>query len=304
MKAQLDPVNRPQPWNMAAAALVAVFFALCCLVPGTASAKQWTATQGDILSIDLPATGKHVQVRAFGKTWPWKRLDADTVHAWIGIDLKTKPGWHSIHVRSKAGRKTEHVRVMRGHFRISRITVKKKMAVFDSATLKRIRSDQASIHKAYTIPVSAHPDITISEQPVEGVISTPFGAQRFVNGEPRSPHMGLDIAAPEGTPIITPLPGRVLLASPMYLNGNTVVIGYGNGLDMVYSHLKKLRVKVGDWLKQGQQIGEVGMTGRATGPHLHWGVSFRQARVNPLALLSANPVASGQPTHQEGKADK
>lgn len=269
------------------------FLILCCVLPQPGLAQQWTATQGDVLSIDLPADTRHLQVRAFGKTWPWKRLEGHGFRAWIGVDLKAKPGLHDIIVRSDTGKQRHILKVLAGHFRISRITVDKKMAEFDAATLRRIRADQAAIKHTYAMQVDAHPDIDISEQPVEGVISTPFGAQRYVNGEPRSPHSGLDIAAPEGTPVITPLAGRVLLAAPMYLNGNTIVIGYGNGLVMVYSHLRALKVKQGDWLQAGARIGEVGMTGRATGPHLHWGVRFEQARINPLALLPT--LATGKP---------
>ncbi|MDQ6973094.1 MAG: M23 family metallopeptidase, partial [Mariprofundaceae bacterium] len=92
----------------------------------------------------------------------------------------------------------------------------------------------------------------------------------------------------EGTPIISPLAGKVLLAESMYLNGNTVVIGHGNGLVMVYSHMHELKLRQGDRVEAGATIGEVGMTGRATGPHLHWGVRFNQARINPLSLLHKN----------------
>jgi len=159
------------------------------------------------------------------------------------------------------------------------------MAVFDAKALARIHADQAALRGSYRTKVDATPDIAISRQPVDGIISTPFGARRYVNGEPRSPHSGVDIAAPEGTRIINPRPGRVLLAESMFLNGNTVVIGYGRGLVMVYSHLQSLYVHKGAWIKAGETIGKVGQTGRATGPHLHWGVRFNNARINPDSLL-------------------
>jgi len=266
-------------------------------LPQQASAQQWQAVQGDVLIIELPAVGEHPQVRAFGKEWPWKKIAGQHIKAWVGVDLKAKPGNHTLLVRGEGIEQRHQIQVKAGNFRISRITVAKKMAEFDTATLKRIRADQAAIKHTYTMQVDANPEITISAQPTEGIVSTPFGAQRYVNGAARSPHSGLDIAAPEGTPVITPLAGRVLLAESMYLNGNTVVIGHGNGLVMVYSHLHALKLKQGDWLQAGGLIGEVGMTGRATGPHLHWGVRFMQARINPSSLLNtpgkaevANPV--------------
>ncbi|MDQ6988150.1 MAG: M23 family metallopeptidase [Mariprofundaceae bacterium] len=258
------------------------------LFSGTASAQIWEAVQGDVLSIDLPVSGEPLDIRAFGKSWPWKRLDGAHIRTWIGIDLAAKPGRHNIEIHSGKNRQMDFITVKKGSFRISRIEVQKKMAVFDAKSLKRIRADQAAIRATYSMPLAENPDISISFQPVKGIVSTPFGAQRYVNGEPRSPHSGLDIAAPEGTPIVTPLGGRVLLAEAMYLNGNTVVIGHGNGLVMVYSHMKKLAVHKGEWLKSGASIGEIGQTGRATGPHLHWGIRFNNARINPLSLLKAN----------------
>jgi len=257
-----------------------------CGLPQPASARQWQAVQGDVLAIDLPNSGGKLQVRAFGKTWPWKQMDGQYIRAWIGVDLKAKPGKHKLLVRGGTIEQRHQILVTAGDFRISRIEVAKKMAEFDAATLKRIRADQAAIKATYAMQVKGNPDISIAAEPTEGIVSTPFGAQRYVNGEPRSPHSGLDIAAPEGTPIITPLAGRVLLAESMYLNGNTVVIGHGNGLVMVYSHMNTLEVKQGDWLEGGARIGAVGMTGRATGPHLHWGVRFNQARINPSSLIS------------------
>jgi murein DD-endopeptidase MepM/ murein hydrolase activator NlpD len=263
-----------------------ILLILSCSLPFTAFAQQWAARQGDLLTIDLPSGGEHLHVLAFGKAWPWKRLDGQHVRAWIGIDLRAKPGEHDIVIRDAAGEQQDSVLVSAGDFRISRITVTKKMAVFDAPTLRRILADQSAIRKTYTMPVKAYPDISISKAPVEGVVSTPFGAQRFVNGKPREPHAGVDFAAPEGTPIITPMAGRVLVAESMYLNGNTVVIGCGNDLVMIFSHLKALEVKQGDWLQKGERIGRVGMTGRVTGPNLHWGVVFNQARINPLSLLA------------------
>ena len=122
-------------------------------------------------------------------------------------------------------------------------------------------------------------------KPVEGIESSPFGAQRIVNGKPKSPHSGIDIAAPPSTTIKTPLAGQVLLVADMYLNGKTVAIGHGNGLVSIFSHMRSTAVQQGDWLDTQQKIGEVGATGRATGPHLHWGIRFNSARINPASLL-------------------
>jgi len=250
-----------------------------------AIAHEWHAVQGDIVRVEAGLTGQHIRLRCFGKSWPVKRISKGRWTGWIGVDLAKKPGNYTVFWMSEIQKVSGLLHIRKGQFRISRITVKKKMAVFDAKALARIRADQIAIRRTYTIKVSAIPDIAISRQPVTGIISTPFGARRYVNGEPRSPHSGLDIAAPEGTPIINPLAGRILLAESMFLNGNTVVIGHGRGLVMVYSHLKTLHVYKGAWIKAGKIIGEVGQTGRATGPHLHWGIRFNGARINPNSLI-------------------
>jgi len=252
---------------------------------GSATAHEWQAIQGDIVRVETALPGQHVSLRCFGKSWPVKKAFKGRMAGWIGVDLARKPGDYTIRWASKTRKISGKLHVRAGHFRISRITVKKKMAVFDAKALARIHADHAALRKAYGVKVNARPDIAIVRKPVDGIVSTPFGARRYVNGEPRSPHTGLDIAAPEGTPVINPLAGRILLAEPMFLNGNTVVIGHGLGLVMVYSHLKSLHVHTGAWLEAGEGIGEVGQTGRATGPHLHWGVRFNGARINPDSLI-------------------
>ncbi|MDQ6957677.1 MAG: M23 family metallopeptidase [Mariprofundaceae bacterium] len=249
------------------------------------TAHEWHTIQGDVVRVDATLTGQHVSLHCFGKNWPVKMVSKDHWIGWIGVDLGQKPGNYSLRWVSAGQKESGHLHISQGKFRVSRIEVKKKMAVFDAKALARIRADQAAIKKTYVMQVNATPDISITEHPVHGPVSTPFGARRYVNGKPRSPHSGLDIAAPEGTPIINPLAGRVLLAESMFLNGNTIVIGHGRGLVMVYSHLKSLHVHKGAWIKAGETIGEVGQTGRATGPHLHWGVRFNGARINPDSLL-------------------
>jgi hypothetical protein len=120
--------------------------------------------------------------------------------------------------------------------------------------------------------------------PAEGPISSVYGSQRILNGEPREPHYGVDIAAPEGTPIQAPIPGVVTLAQELYLSGNTMIIDHGHGISTSYLHMSRQDVKVGDSLKRGQQIGLVGKTGRVTGPHLCWRMNWFQTRLD-VALV-------------------
>jgi murein DD-endopeptidase MepM/ murein hydrolase activator NlpD len=122
--------------------------------------------------------------------------------------------------------------------------------------------------------------------PVEGRISGRFGSQRVYNGIPKSPHPGMDIAVPQGTPVKAPAGGIVTFADAgLYLTGGTVLLDHGHGVSSNFLHLSRLDVKVGDRIEQGQVIGAVGMTGRATGPHLHWGMNWFSVRLDPLLLM-------------------
>ena len=122
--------------------------------------------------------------------------------------------------------------------------------------------------------------------PVEGRISGRFGNQRVYNGTPKAPHSGMDIAAAQGTPVKAPAAGIVTFAAPdLYLTGGTVLIDHGAGISSNFLHLSRIDVKVGDRVEQGQVFAAVGATGRATGPHLHWGMNWFDVRIDPLLVL-------------------
>ncbi len=127
-------------------------------------------------------------------------------------------------------------------------------------------------------------------RPVPGRISTNFGAQRIYGDRPAAPHGGMDIAAPTGTPILSPTPAVVRLAAgPFALEGNLVILDHGLGLYSVMMHLSRIDVKAGQIVAQGEPIGLVGATGRATGPHLHWGMTWLGVRVDPATLMTEDP---------------
>lgn len=122
--------------------------------------------------------------------------------------------------------------------------------------------------------------------PAPGPISGVYGSQRILNGEPRQPHFGIDIAAPTGTPVVASTAGEVVMAEKdLYFTGGTVILDHGMGVTGAYSHLQSIAVRVGDRVRQGQVIGTVGATGRATGPHLDWRVNWFDVRIDPLRLL-------------------
>ena len=152
--------------------------------------------------------------------------------------------------------------------------------------LARIKKDQiqiAEVRKRTTLKTFFD---TGFMWPVEGPISGVYGSQRILNGQPRSPHNGVDVAAPRGTPVKTMGDGIVALVNEdMFFTGKTVMIDHGLGLTSVYIHMDKITVKEGDFVTKGMQIGTVGATGRVTGPHLHWGVSWFKTHLDPALLV-------------------
>ena len=123
--------------------------------------------------------------------------------------------------------------------------------------------------------------------PAEGRISGVFGSQRILNGQPRSPHLGLDVAVPTGTPIHALTDGVVVLAHPdLFFAGQMVILDHGLGLQSVYAHMSEIDVREGQTVRKGDVIGKVGSSGRATGPHLHWGVNWGDTRLDPATVLA------------------
>jgi murein DD-endopeptidase MepM/ murein hydrolase activator NlpD len=136
--------------------------------------------------------------------------------------------------------------------------------------------------------------------PLQGRVSGVFGSQRIYNGTPKSPHSGLDVAAAQGTPVHAPAGGIVTLAEPdLYLTGGTVLLDHGHGVNSSFLHFSRIDVKVGQRVEQGDVLGLVGMTGRATGPHMHWGLSWFGVRVDPRLLLP-EPILPATPSTGAG----
>nr|WP_225583435.1 M23 family metallopeptidase [Pseudoxanthomonas sp. PXM02] len=150
----------------------------------------------------------------------------------------------------------------------------------------RIQREQALVTAA-RVRDDERADFALPFQwPVQGRISGRFGNARVYNGQPGAGHSGMDIAAPNGTPVKAPAGGIVTFASPdLYLTGGTVLLDHGHGVSSNFLHLSRIDVKVGDRVEPGQTIGAVGATGRATGPHLHWGMNWFDTRIDPLLVL-------------------
>jgi len=158
----------------------------------------------------------------------------------------------------------------------------------DPAIAARIAREQAGVAAARERDDARSDFAAGFARPLQGRISGEYGSQRVLNGVPRSPHMGLDIAARTGTPVLAPAAGTVsFAASDLYLTGGTLLIDHGHGLSSSYLHLSAVEVETGERVERGQRIGAVGATGRASGPHLHWGVNWFEVRLDPALLPAA-----------------
>jgi hypothetical protein len=161
--------------------------------------------------------------------------------------------------------------------------------------LERIRREgvlvRAAKQQVYECDACIEQLLSATQMPLTGRISGVYGSQRIYNGKPGNPHYGLDIARPTGTPVSAPVMGLVVLAEPdLYYSGGTVIIHHGYGVTSSFLHMSQVSVRVGDMVAQGDKIGEVGATGRATGPHLDWRMNFRDNRVDPNTLFSLVPA--------------
>lgn len=209
----------------------------------------------------------------------------------VGLPLALPAGEAVVTVNDASGRQvlaTLPFTVAEKAYPEQRITLPDDKHVHPSpeqlARYDREAKEQQAAYRLFSATTPAWPAFMI---PTRGEANPSFGRKRFFNGEPRAPHLGMDIAAPEGQPVVAPADGVVVQTGDYFFNGRTVMIDHGQGLVSMLCHLSEIAVKPGDRLRQGDRIGRVGKTGRATGPHLHWTVSLNDARIDPLLVLPA-----------------
>jgi murein DD-endopeptidase MepM/ murein hydrolase activator NlpD len=165
-----------------------------------------------------------------------------------------------------------------------------KMVTPPEELLARIRRDSAEVAAARAHDTPEAMFLTGWLWPAKGRISGVYGSQRILNGEPRQPHYGIDIAAPVGSPVIAPADGIVRMAvTDHYYTGGTIILDHGYGLSSAFLHMNSVDVKVGDRLKRGDPMGTIGATGRATGPHLDWRINWFDQRLDPGLLMTGSP---------------
>jgi hypothetical protein len=221
-------------------------------------------------------------------------VQADTWQAVVGIPLDAHSGDQHISVRAVDGTQRDLTfSVTPKTYRAQHITLTNKRQVEPTAEdMVRIRRELALQAQVFSTWSTRTPSDLRFDLPVQGRLSSNFGLRRFFNKQPRQPHSGLDIAAPEGTPVHAPADGTVLEIGNYFFNGNTIFLDHGAGLISMYNHLNGIDVHPGQAVTRGERIGEVGRTGRVTGPHLHWSVSLNNARVDPGLFLAPGAGAT------------
>jgi murein DD-endopeptidase MepM/ murein hydrolase activator NlpD len=256
-------------------------------------------SQGSLILADITSVKPLPEFTAQwdGKPTPlWTEGEAKkTLHALLGVDLEKAPGkydwkisWNS--VKGQAITCAVTVTVLKGKFRTESLKVDNQFVQPDPEQQKRAEDDQKKMKVIY--------DTVTAERLWEGKFRLPlkyvtsggnFGRRRVLNGEPRSPHAGVDFPAAAGTPVLAAQTGKVVLAEDLYYSGNTVVIDHGYGIFTLYAHLSEIGVQPGQVVAVSSEIGKVGATGRVTGPHLHWGLTIEHARVNGMDIVQRMP---------------
>ena len=207
--------------------------------------------------------------------------DADAWVAVIGIPLSAPLGVTNLSVRDAGGSRELEFSVGGKRYASQSLKVSPRQVNLSKADLARVAQERLRIDHALGRYSEPPPESLRLPQPVPGPRSSSFGMRRIFNGESRNPHSGMDIAAPTGTPIAVPIAGTVVDTGNFFFNGNTVFVDHGRGLISMYCHLSVIDVRPGQHVAAGARLGEVGMTGRATGPHLHWGLVLNRVWVDP-----------------------
>jgi len=254
--------------------------------PAHALTLDSTPVPGGIAIVALPDNVDPASARYREKKVLVTDID-DIPSAVIGLSLGTRPGRHFLRALNTGGESLQIAfDVESKAYEEQRITIKDKRKVTpEKRDMERITREKKVIKKALRHWSDADEVDLAFAMPVDGPTSSPFGLRRFFNDQPRNPHSGLDIAAAEGTPIRAPAPGTVIETGDYFFNGKTVFIDHGRGLVTMYCHMSAIDIEPGTRVASGDIIGRIGMTGRVTGPHLHWGVSLNDARVDPLLFL-------------------
>lgn len=243
------------------------------------------AVPGGIKLLELEASDGGVPVvEADGHRVLVVRIE-DHYMAVIGIPLSALLGTRTVTVRAAGQTRTVPYVVAKKLYITQALKVSPKQVDLSPDDLARVARERTRLDAVLERWTATAPQTLRLTAPVPGVRSSSFGLRRLFNGQSRNPHSGMDIAAPSGTPVLAPAAGEVVDVGDYFFTGNTVVIDHGRGFMSMYCHLNAIDVHQGDRIAVGGRVGAVGMTGRATGPHLHWALSLNRAWVDPELFL-------------------
>ena len=263
---------------------------------------QYSGKQGQVLLVKVKGEEQATEVkgRFLSRTVPFFREFRPGEPAGhlglLGIDMQDEPGTYELVVEVKQGEQVKrlsvNVLVAKENFAIEHLTLPKEKVDLDEKATARWKAEQEQVKQALAEDSRLKLWRSNFLEPVNGKRTGIFGSVRVMNGKPRNPHNGEDIGAPLGTDVAATNDGVVRLTVDHIFSGRGVFVDHGLGFYSMYFHLSEILVNDGDLVKAGQIIGRVGATGRATGPHLHWGVKLNGARVNPYSLFDL-PFKSG-----------
>ena len=243
----------------------------------------------------VPGGVKILKLDVHGASMPYVDVDGNRAlvvqddSSWfaiVGIPLSAPLGPRQVIVHSGGARQEIQFTIGDKQYASQSLTVAKGQVNLSKADLERVNEEKPIIEHARSHWSDEQPQTLRMPQPVPGVRSSSFGMRRIFNGQSRNPHTGMDIAAPVGTPVLAPLAGTVIDTGKYFFNGNTVIVDHGRGLISMYCHLSAIDVKPGQHVAAGTTLGKVGMTGRVTGPHLHWALSLNHEWVDPELFVA------------------
>jgi len=255
-----------------------------------------TAAQGSLLEAELRSAGPLEDLKA---AWaghqlaPWPDAKSKNLkRTFLGVDLEQAPGKYDLKLTAQLSGSEPFecslsLSVKAGKFAVEKLTVAKQFVEPNPEEVARANRERQHLREIFATVTPQRLWRGTFRAPLDGARNAKnFGRRRVLNGEPGSPHSGVDFPAAAGTPIHAAQRGRVVLAEELFFSGNTVAIDHGLGVYTFYGHMESFAVTASELVEKGALLGKVGATGRVTGPHLHWGLTVNQARVNPLQLLS------------------
>lgn len=266
---------------------------------GSTVTKPTDIFQGDIVELKIPGAGLTAVEGRMGKaTIPFFASGNDSYTALVGADLEAKPGLVTMVVQGTTldgARRDRQIqlRVRAKSFKKESFSVAKEFDQLSPEALEKIRQDQEQFSRAFMTSAPERLWEGRFLSPVSSEVSSPFGYRRVINGIPRAPHTGVDLRAALGSDVFAANDGRVVLLGDFFFSGYSLVLDHGAGLYTMYFHLSEFRVEMGSVVRKGDVIGLSGMSGRVTGPHLHWGARLNGARVDPFELLHKLGHAEG-----------